>query len=94
MDLRELFVRSLEFSYFLDLLDEADLGLEEDRSKFTVVDGEEADHGIIRYLDSTGEAVAIKIVRGGDDEEYEVTEYGKDIINKKLVDLFEKSLDM
>lgn len=78
----------------MELLDEADLGLEEDRSKFTVVDGEEADHGIIRYLDSTGEAVAIKIVRGGDDEEYEVTEYGKDIINKKLVDLFEKSLDM
>lgn len=78
----------------MELLDEAELGLEEDWSKFTVVDGEEADHGIIRYLDSTGEAIVIKIVRGGDDEEYEVAEYGKDIINKKLVDLFEKSLDM
>ena len=79
-----------DFAYkFSQLLENVDLGLTSDSSDFVVVDGEEGDYGIIRYKDSSGEVVAIKIVHGGDDEELQITEYGKSIIFSKFREVFE-----
>lgn len=59
-----------------ELLDSLDPHLTPDYSKFTVVDGEEGDYGVISYSDHTGQLVAVKTVHGGDHEDVDFTEYG------------------
>lgn len=75
-----------------ELLDQAILELKTDISEFTIVDGEEGDHGIIKYLDADNNVVAIKNVEAGDNEYIEVTEYGKPIIIMKMNNIFTQML--
>jgi hypothetical protein len=91
MDLRDIWQQEASCSFF-NLLEKEDLGLAEDSSDYVVVDGEESDYGVIRYLDAGGKVVAIKTIHGGDSEEWEVTEHGKTLIADKLLGLFRQSL--
>jgi len=67
-----------------------------DDSQFVSVDGEEADYGVIKYYTKSNELIAIKTIRGGDDEDTEFTEFGKNFISPLAIDLLKekiKSLD-
>lgn len=58
----------------LSEVDESDIG--EDYSGYFHVDGEEGDHGQIKYL-LCHQLVATKIIHGGDRYEWDWTEFGK-----------------
>lgn len=66
--------------------------IERDDSEFVVVDGEEADHGIIRYYSYDSETIdrellATKTVNGGDDEDIEFTRSGKLIFSTCAIEI-------
>lgn len=91
MDLLDIWNYELSHGFILDLND-AELGLTADHTDFVVVDGEEGDHGVIRYLDATGELVATKTVHGGDSESLELTPYGKKFVAGHFRSIFDKLL--
>jgi len=91
MDMRSLWEETLQ-SKLMELLDHIDLELKADNSEFTVVDGEEGDYRIIKYMDKDNKLVAIKTVEGGDNESTEVTSYGKIVIAMKLSTTFKQLL--
>ena len=64
----------------------------EDDSEFVCVDGEEGDYGVIKYLDTAGNLVAIRTIYGGDREDVDFTEFGKALMRQKLTALLETVL--
>lgn len=91
MDLRVYWEQELQHSFVMALEDE-ELGLTVDTSDFVVVDGEEGDYGMIRYLDSNDEVVATKFIQGGDMESLDVTKYGRQFLGEKILRLFQQTL--
>lgn len=91
MDLLDIWNTELAHGFILDLSD-AELGLTADHTELNVVDGEEGDYGVIRYLDAAGVLVATKTVHGGDSESIELTPHGKQFVAKHLRLLFDKLL--
>lgn len=55
-----------------------------DYDKFESVDGEEADYGILRYLNKDKGCVAFKFVYGGDSEDMYLCPAIKDILEPKI----------
>lgn len=72
-------------------------GLVIDKSQFVGVDGEEGDYGIITYslgLDygpDAGKLIATHVIEGGDCEYYEYTDFGKDWINRAIIELIKNA---
>lgn len=63
--------------------------VDEDCSEFTVIDGEEADHGTIKcYVN--GELFAIKTVSGGDSENIEFTDAGYVYFKQRLIEIIQE----
>ena len=71
----------------LSSLDYGELDYVEDYSCFIVVDGEEGDYGVIKYFTPKGNLLAIKTVNGGDSESTEFTEFGKDFLRHKVLNV-------
>lgn len=70
---------SLKLESLLEATDTA--YLVKDSSGYVYVDGEEGDYGVVRYYcPITKELVATHTIHGGDNEEYEFTEYGKKLL--------------
>lgn len=91
MDLLALWQQDVQHP-FNRLLEDRDLGLAEDRKDFVFVDGEEGDHGVIRYMDATGNVVCIRTIEGGDIEQLELTDYGKPLVAAKMLEVFKQVL--
>jgi hypothetical protein len=91
MNLQKLWQYDLQ-STFDRLLEDAELGLTEDRSDFVFVDGEEGDYGVIRYTDASGQVVAVRNIEGGDAESIELTDLGKPLVARKMLELFRHTL--
>lgn len=54
--------------------------------EFNVVDGEEADNGIIKYFSPCGEVLlAVKNVYGGDNEDIQFTKAGKEYLGELYI---------
>ena len=87
MELLDVWQQHIQYD-FNRLLEECDLGLSADYTDYVYVDGEEGDHGIVRYLDSAGKIVAVKTIFAGDDESLDVTDYGRKIVADKLTEAF------
>lgn len=62
--------------------------LETNDDGFTVIDNEEGDYGIIRYLDSNGVEMLTKVVQAGDIENTYFTDAGADAVRKLMLDNF------
>ncbi len=91
MDLRQLWEQDLAFG-FSRLLETHELGLTADNTDYVYVDGEEGDFGTIRYKDASGQVVVIREIEGGDVESLELTDYGRPIVAKVMLDIFKQSL--
>lgn len=75
-----------------DLPDDDDV--EEDCSDYVYVDGEEGDHGTIKFVQkSTGQLLAKKVILGGDQEYYEFTPLGRTYYAERLLQQFSQHLD-
>lgn len=90
MNLRDLWEQDMMFS-FTNALEDTDLGLTSDHSEFVFVDGEEGDYGNVKYSDDKG-LVAVKKIYGGDNEELELTEYGKTVVAAKMLEIFKQTV--
>lgn len=64
-----------------------------DQSDFNIVDGEEGDNGIIRYSSENKELLAVRTVFGGDEEQIEFTEFGKEFFSNKAKIIFNKKIE-
>lgn len=72
--------------------DEQDLKLIEVYDKdFDVADGEEGTNGIIRYY-IDGLLIVERIIHGGDDEDYEFTVVGVDLLSDIVKNIIERKL--
>lgn len=80
--LRDYFDNEIRFNF--DQLLDRDDDLRTDYSQLNYVDGEEGDWGIVRYYKDE-ELIATKIAHGGDDEEIEFTQFGKYLLNARLI---------
>lgn len=59
---------------------------ERDNSGYVYVDGEEGDHGVIKFIEkATGLHVATRVIQGGDQEHYEYTAYGATLFADRLL---------
>lgn len=92
MNFLDLWQQELGFD-FNRRLEDLELNLVSDHEDFVYVDGEEGDHGTIRYRDDSGQVVAIKEVEGGDVSSLTITDYGKPIVKAALTELFKQTLD-
>jgi hypothetical protein len=73
------------FAFHLENQPDSD-EFERDVSGYVYVDGEEGDHGAIKYNEkSTGKHVATKVIKGGDSEHYEFTAYGTALFADRLL---------
>lgn len=72
----------------LSSLDYGEFDCIEDSSEFVFVDGEEGDYGVIKYFTPKGNLLAIKTVEGGDSEFTEFTEFGKNFLKQKILNIF------
>ncbi len=63
-----------------------------DNSGFVVVDGEEGDHGIVKYIGPDGVLLATKTVLGGDSEEFEFTAVGKEVLQEMFFQMMQKRI--
>lgn len=68
--------------------------LETNHDEFVVVDNEEGDYGIIRYMDANGVELMTKVVQGGDIEDTYFTTIGTAIVREMFLKNFEKMLDV
>jgi hypothetical protein len=78
---------------FQRLLEDAELGLVADNSGYVYVDGEEGDHGVVRYHDANGHLVAVKTIHGGDSEDYALTPHGAVFVKQLLLNLFSRVIE-
>ena len=86
MNLFETFLA--EMGIYAIIPDDQDIKFTTDHSDFVVVDGEEGDHGIIRYCDGNG-IVAIHTVDGGASDHIQFTPHGVGV----MIPLAEKWLN-
>ena len=64
-----------------------------DNSEFVVVDGEEGDHGIIKFFSKKDNAMlAVQTVNGGDDEWVEFTKAGFDFFKPHFEEIIKNHL--
>jgi hypothetical protein len=67
--------------------------LEANHDEFVVVDNEEGDYGIIRYMDANGVEMLTKVVQGGDIENTYFTDAGVIAMRKLMQDNFTNMLE-
>lgn len=67
---------------FSDMIDD----FTKDSTGYVYVDGEEGDHGDILYTDADGKLIATHRIYGGDSDEYFFTEYGCDVLCRKIIE--------
>jgi hypothetical protein len=94
MDLLEKFCEELGICYYgipSELSEDIDYTV--DNSGFTVVDGEEGDYGIIKYLSKNNELIAIHHIYGGDSEDIEFTELGKALLRNKVIEIINYKIE-
>lgn len=91
MNLVESFCDEIRLYTYRDI---EDIDYTTDQSEFEVVDGEEGDNGIIKYYSLSGDLLAVKTVYGGDSEDIEFTEIGKNILKVKALEIFNKNIDL
>ncbi len=85
-----------DFCYEIGLrvpIDIEDINYTTDTTEFNFVDGEEGDNGIIKYYATDGDLLAVKTVYGGDSEEVEFTQWGKDLLKEKALNIFYDNVD-
>ncbi len=88
MDLLEsTFLYDLQ-SPFMRLLEDTDLGLVADHTDFVFVDGEEGDHGVVRYRNADGQLIAEHVIHGGDSDDWNLTPLGAELVKTRLMALF------
>lgn len=92
MNLLEEFCREIGLMVSIDI-DELDIDYTEDLSEFNICDGEEGAYGTIKYYDIDGDLLAVLKVYGGDDEEIEFTQHGKNILKEKALNIFYNNLN-
>lgn len=63
-----------------------------DDSEYVFVDGEEGDYGKVKYHNTDGRLIAVRIIHGGDDEDITFTMEGKEILKEQLREAFERML--
>lgn len=63
-----------------------------DSSEMVVVDGEEGDHGKVKYI-WEGQLLAIETVHGGDNSEFAYTPYGFEFLSKIFLDQTNRKLE-
>lgn len=83
------FIEEFFNQYGFNILDYENHDIELDHKydeNFNYVDGEEGDNGIIRYYHEDNLAV-IRTIHGGDEEDIEFTEYGKNLFKYRAISL-------
>lgn len=93
MDILELFCEELNITIPLSYYYE-EVELLTDFEDFTVVDGEEGDYGIIKYLDTNYNLLAIKNVYGGYEYDYEFTDYCKELLEPRILDIVKYKIEI
>ena len=89
--LEDIFLYDVQ-SPFQRLLEDAELDLTADHRDFVYVDGEEGDHGVVRYYDADKQLVAVRTLHGGDSEHTELTTLGAQMVRAKLTSLFAQTI--
>ena len=88
MNLLEEFCRQVDLCIF----NGEDIDYVCDDSQFVAVDGEEGDYGIIKYHSKSNELIAVRTIRGGDDEDTEFTEFGKNLLAPLAIDMLKEKI--
>lgn len=73
-------------------LEDIDPGFVKDNRDYVYVDGEEGDHGVIRYY-KDGVLMVIRTIHGGDWETHTLTDEGKAYVKQVMLDAVRLALD-
>ncbi len=91
MNLLEMFCSELNIMNIPEHIEDIDYIL--DNSNFNIVDGEEGDYGIKRYLSNDNQLLAVRHIFGGDYEEIEFTELSKKILGDKVLEIIKYQIE-